>query len=427
MGPSRILALLLPLKRVGHDGHGGGEGEASREHLGLGEGEAGGGVGDEDAAPFADEPPGGGRGLTTCRRSSRATWGGILLAMVATTAPLLAAAQKSAAPAATSASGNAKPLHFSSPLQSYTIFDKAALASPANASPRRKFLPRFRAGLAAEKRAKETLLDEQRRGVEFDDGGAESGSGGWAAASAAADERRKKAAEKRVEAAHDAAVGKYDARVAAEAVPAASASSSKYQFVGVVNDGTTGKKGDVTWYARKKPRTSKWSVRLVHVNRDAVLRDLFVKGKVDVYGKYVNEGLDKAAFAAAETSGEDVDTEEGETPGMKPLVKGQYAVKERSWKTLWNFSPKRMFTAPSGSFWRERRINPGLYTDGTTVYETVYRYRDGKNGMKPVAKLSNFLSSPGMGYEEKMRVVERLKGGDEPDVVIEKAGLSGPK
>ena len=40
--------------------------------------------------------------------------------------------------------------------------------------------------------------------------------------------------------------------------------------------------------------------------------------------------------------------------------------------------------------------------------------------MKPVAKLSDFLASTSLGYEEKMRVVERLKGGDSPDVVVEK-------
>ena len=341
----------------------------------------------------------------------------------------VAVAQKggASAPSTTSSSGNTKPLKFSSPLQSYTIFDKSALED--NANPRRKFLPRFRTGLMAEKRAKEVLMDEQRRGIGFDDDELDAGtSGSWAEASAAADERKKKAMEKRVEAAYDAAVKGYDDRMSAKQLSTSSraaastkSSSDGYQFVGVVNDGHGAKKNAVTWYARKKPRNSKWNVRLVHVNRDAVLRELFVKGKVDVYGKYVNEGLDQAAFAAAETSGEDVnDSEERPQPGMKPSIKAQYTVKERSFKTLWNFSPKRMFTSPSGSFWRERRINPGLYTDGTTVYESVYRYRDGKNGMKPVAKLSNFLASPGLGYEEKMRVVERLKGGDEPDVVVEK-------
>jgi len=333
-------------------------------------------------------------------------------------------AQKASAPATTSSSGNAKPLRFSSPLQSYTIFDKSALSSSDFASPRGKFLPRLRTGMIAEKRAKEALLEEQRRGI-FEDEDEDDGSsvGSWAEASAAADERKKKAAERRVEAAYDAAVKGYDARVASRTTrpSPAGASDGKYQFVGVVHDGKAAKKSDgVTWYARKKPRGSKWNVRLVHVNRDAVLRDLFLKGKVDVYGKYVNEGLDAAAFAAAETSGEDADGGEKEAPGLKPLIKAHYEVKERSWKTLWNFSPMRFFATPSGSFWRERRIDPGLYTDGTTVYESVYRYRDGKNGMKPVAKLSNFLASPGLGYEEKMRAVERLKGGDEPDVVVEK-------
>lgn len=278
-------------------------------------------------------------------------------------------------------------------------------------------------------------MDEQRRGIGFDDDddgimdAAEGGS--WAEASAAADDRKKRATEKRIEDAYDAAVSGYDARIATKRSTLASSSANgKYQFVGLVNDGkgstTSKKKKDkssaVTWYARKKPKNSKWNVRLVHVNRDAVLRDLFIKGKVDVYGKYVNEGIDKAAFAAAETSGEDVVASDQQQPGMKPIVKAQYNVKERSWKTLWNFSPKRMFTTPSGSFWRERRINPGLYTDGNTVYESVYRYRDGKNGMKAVAKLSDYLSSPstGSGIEEKLRAVERLKGGDAPDVVVEK-------
>lgn len=212
-------------------------------------------------------------------------------------------------------------------------------------------------------------MDEQRRGIGLeDDDVLEAGSSGsWAEASAAADERKMKATEKRVESAYDAAVKGYDQRVAAKKsaspLSTAAASSAKYQFVGVVNDGKGSKKGsDVAWYARNKPKNSKWNVRLVHVNRDAVLRDLFTKGKVDVYGKYVNEGLDQAAFAAAETSGEDVEGEEREKPGMKPLIKAQYTVKERSWKTMWNFSPKRMITDPSGSFWRERRINPGLYT-----------------------------------------------------------------
>ncbi|KAL7549599.1 hypothetical protein ACHAWF_012868 [Thalassiosira exigua] len=247
-------------------------------------------------------------------------------------APATTLAAKSSAPATTSSSGNTKPLRFSSPLQSYTIFDKSALSSADCANPRRKFVPRFRAGLAAERRAKDVLNDERRRGIglESDDDVLDSGSagGGWAEASAAADERKKKATEERLEAAYDAAVRGYDERSAARtsASPAVGTSAGGgYQFVGVVNDGKVGGEGEggaVTWYARKKPRDSKWNVRLVHVNRDAVLRDLFVKGKVDVYGKYANKGPDEAAFEAADASGEGV-VEGDEQPGMKPRIEGR--------------------------------------------------------------------------------------------------------
>ncbi|KAL3797608.1 hypothetical protein ACHAW5_003327 [Stephanodiscus triporus] len=358
------------------------------------------------------------------------TMRGVFLLLLTTTLPpaavvvVLAAPRSSTsssagAPPPPSGSSPGAPLRFASPLQSYTVFDREALTSPDLVSPRRRFLPRFRAGLVAERAAREALAEEQRRGVvappdddDVDDGGG----GGWAEASAAADERRRKAAEARVEAAHDAAVRAYDERVAAAVGVAPSSSSSstdgkKFQFVGVVNDGRASGKNEggaaVTWYARRRPRGSKWNVRLVHVNRDAVLRDLFVGGKVDVYAKYANEGLDAADASSVEDT-------------ARPSVKARYAIRERSWRTLWNFSPRRMFVVPSGSFWRERRVTPGLYTDGTTVYESVYRYRDGRNGMKPVAKLGSFLSSPGIGQEEKIRIVERLKGGDEPDLVVEK-------
>ena len=353
------------------------------------------------------------------------------------------------APPSTSGSSSSAPLRFVSPLQSYTVFDKSALSSYDLASPRRKFLPRFRAGLVAEKAAREALLEEQRRGIvtqaddDVDDGaGAGGGGGGWAEASAAADERRRKASEARIEVAYDAAVASYDERIAASVASKSSSTiadrGGRLQFVGVVNDGSAppprgGRDGDdgagggaVTWYARRRPRGSKWNVRLVHVNRDAVLRDLFVGGKVDLYGKYVNEsptttpssgGEAEAAFAAADASSS---SSSGVEDAPRPHVKGHYAIRERSWRTMWNFSPRRMITTSSGSFWRERRLTPGLYTDGSTVYESVYRFRDGKNGMKPIAKLGNFLSSPAIGQEEKMRIVERLKEGDEPDLVVEK-------
>lgn len=85
-------------------------------------------------------------------------------------------------------------------------------------------------------------------------------------------------------------------------------------------------------------------------------------------------------------------------------------------RTLWNFSPIRFFTTPSGSYHRERRLTPGIYTDGSTVYETVYRYRDGKNGMKPLGSLEKYLEK---GDNDVEGILKRLAEGV-PDVVIEK-------
>lgn len=362
----------------------------------------------------------------------------LLLLTTSTSVVVIASPSSSGVAPPTSGSTTTIPLRFASPIQSYTIFDRSALSSIDAVIPRRRFVPRFRAGLLAERTAREALMEEQRRGIEIvdDEDGTNDGSG-WAEASAAADERRRKATKARIEAAHDAAVKAYDDKLASITKNRRSVdpliNDVKFQFVGVVNDGNlnrdSGERGDdVTWYARKRTKGSKWNVRLVHVNRDAVLRDLFVKGKVDVFGKYISEGAkENAAFTAADAS--DEDTVVGVNGGLDvggsggvtmPSVKAKYAIKERSWRTLWNFSPRRMFTTSSGSFWRERRILPGLYTDGITVYESVYRYRDGRNGMKPVAKLNKLLTSPGIRMEEKLRIVERLKVGDVPDLVVEK-------
>ena len=119
---------------------------------------------------------------------------------------------------------------------------------------------------------------------------------------------------------YDDATRLYDAKIAAReqrsaAVAAGGGSGSKYQFVGVVNNAK-----DVTWYARKKPSNSKWNMRLIHVNRDAVLRDLFVKGKIDLYGGYKNQGMGVVGGG------------DGEKKSVGPSIMGEYSVKERSWR-----------------------------------------------------------------------------------------------
>ena len=87
-------------------------------------------------------------------------------------------------------------------------------------------------------------------------------------------------------------------------------------------------------------------------------------------------------------------------------------------RNLWNFSPKHVLTDSSGMYWRERRVRPGLYTDGQTVYEASYRYADGRNGMYRKSTLGQFLESTKVPDKQKKHILERLDK-DAPDLVLE--------
>jgi len=294
-----------------------------------------------------------------------------------------------------------KTLQFVSPLQSLTLFPKKDVSK--HKTPREEFLPKFKAGLAAEGGVRDTIARES--GVYGDDD--EDVGDGWETKSEEDDRRKVEVEEERAAGAFDKAAAVFDSSSLRGSD--SDAAKSKYQFVGVVQPVSKGAGGkSVKWYAKKRPRGSKWNVRLVHVDRKAIVKDLFARGKVDIYGEYVNTG--KSA----------VDPEDGENTSnlSKPLIEGRYTVKERSWRNLWNTSPKHIFTDSSGAFWRERRLKPGLYTDGRVVYESRYRYTDGKNGMKPIAMLDALLKSKSIKKKVKVNLLKRLKE-DSPDVVVE--------
>ena len=58
---------------------------------------------------------------------------------------------------------------------------------------------------------------------------------------------------------------------------------------------------------------AKWLVRLVHVNRGAILKDLFHAGKIDIFARYVNTGT------------------RAEATNQQPVIASNYIVRERSW------------------------------------------------------------------------------------------------
>lgn len=197
----------------------------------------------------------------------------------------------------------ARNLRIASPLQSFTIWD--AEAKEEQATRRSRFLPRFKVGLEAEANARKEIAEKRDQKLQ-----AAATSSDWAKQAASTNRRMLASDEKQVEEAFDKAVAKFDQSVA-EKKKKKTTNQNDYQFVGVVNPASDGT--PISWFARRKPPNSKWSVRLVHANRDAIIKDLYNRGKVDVFGKYKNTGQKD---------------EETKTP----IITSQYSVKARSWK-----------------------------------------------------------------------------------------------
>eukprot|EP00934_Nitzschia_sp_Nitz4_P005507 Nitzschia sp. Nitz4//scaffold43_size134323//37625//38780//NITZ4_003289-RA/size134323-snap-gene-0.55-mRNA-1//1//CDS//3329551918//5497//frame0 len=166
---------------------------------------------------------------------------------------------------------------------------------------------------------------------------------------------------------------------------------NRYQFVGVVRP------SGVQWYARKKPRKARWSVRLVQCNQGHLLHDMYQDGKVDLFARYTNHGVDRKSL-----------------PDGRPIVTVAYEARERTWKNMWNFSPKKFVTHRSGFFWRERRLESGVYTDGKDIFEVVYNYFTGRNGMRSLCSLKAYNSRkttiPALGKDTVVKTLQEKKG-----------------
>lgn len=307
-----------------------------------------------------------------------------------------------------------REIRFVSPLQSLTIPDPELLETVPDASskgqgaletPRRRFLPRFLAGLRAEDTVRQKLAVGQIKVTDDEVEEADISGEDWVGKAKVAQERRKRKEDTLIEAGYDAAIAKYESSAASALTIPKAQNPNKYQFVGLIDKSNP--KKPITWHARPKPANAKWSIRLVHVNKDAIVKDLFDRGKIDIFAKYTNTGKMK-------TKGEG----DAAKPTNIPIVSSKYEARERSWKNMFNFSPKHFFTDSSGAYWRERRLRPGMYTDGETVYEASYRFRDGRNGMHKVSTLKQFLSSRAVDTKDKQSIVKKLRE-DPPDVVLE--------
>jgi len=204
-----------------------------------------------------------------------------------------------------------RKLQIVSPLQALTIWDpelKEEVVETGGPTRRSRFLERFRTGLQAEADTRKKLAESEKVAQQQQVVGDKN----WAAKAAAMEMQQVHANEKMVEQAYDQAVAQFDAKTQRKMKKK---NANKFQFVGVINSSSSGASEEkpITWYARKKPSDAKWSLRLVHVNREAILKDLYNRGKIDVFGRYENTG------------------KRDEKTGQ-PIIQSKYTVRERSWK-----------------------------------------------------------------------------------------------
>jgi len=296
-----------------------------------------------------------------------------------------------------------------SPLKTLTMFDESAKRGSARVT----FLERFKGGIASQKRAgKEMQEEEARRRKEEEEGvlsevdelvessSDETEAGQWAEYTLSKEEAAMLEKRRKMEEAFDKGFNSVRIRSKDKDRARVTSKTKEYQMVGVV----MGEEG-VKWYARKKPKNAMWNVRLVHVDKAAVLRDMFVNGQIDVFAKYENKGR---ASTETDSSG-------------AVFVEPVYSIRQRNWRTLWNFNPLNYLTQRSGMYWREKRLpRQGLYTDGKSLFQSTYRYTEGKNGMKPIANLDfqAFLQKWNVPQSQKDSLQYKLDY-ESPDIVLE--------
>lgn len=237
---------------------------------------------------------------------------------------------------------SAKPVHFATPLKSLTIRDKENAATS-----RENFLFKFRAGIEQEQAVRRQIAQEEKLSRQeeafsmvsnddddddeddffnsINDEQLNNNNNKWAEMSQEKEESYKNKKRKRIRQAFEqgfaSGARELEAKNSLAAVGSSPKEDNEYQFVGLVNpsSSSSSSSNNVKWFARKKPQGSNWSVRVINVDKAALLRDLFVSGKIDVYGEYANKGVSTGGAAAEDESN-------------FPAVKAKYTIKERSWK-----------------------------------------------------------------------------------------------
>ena len=216
-------------------------------------------------------------------------------------------------------------LRLVSPLQALTIWDPEVKNQTDSTTWRNRFLPKYKVGLEAETAVRKEYESKRQTLLTGHMAMAKKGNkrdrNTWAQRVQKAERDLLLAEERAAEQAFDRATTEYEKQQQEERKQRTAQTPTnlnRYQFVGVIHppmaqSSSSSSSPIITWYARPKPSNAKWSIRLVHVNRQAVIKDLFQQGKVDLFAKYSNSGQ--------------VD----EATGL-PIITSQYKIRERSWR-----------------------------------------------------------------------------------------------
>jgi hypothetical protein len=253
-----------------------------------------------------------------------------------------------------------KLVQIASPLQSLTIWDDDVKNDEKSIPTLRQlFLEKFRLGLLAEKQSRDELVrTNQLQSTAVLDGTIDPNSPNWINTVLYKEQKQIYDNEKFIESAYDNAIDKASKEYKQQQIQSrlrriqkrkslSKNQRQKYQFVGVINNKKIGKvkstdkegqhvqnqQQPITWYAREKPIDSTWTVRLVHVNRRSIIKDLFDNGKIDIFASYKNLGpsTSSSTTATASTSSENQVSSTSST-SLQPKVVAEYSVRKKTWK-----------------------------------------------------------------------------------------------
>lgn len=69
-------------------------------------------------------------------------------------------------------------------------------------------------------------------------------------------------------------------------------------------------------------------------------------------------------------------------------------------------------------YWHNQQLQPGIYKEGTQVFESSYHYKDRRNSMRRNRTLTQFMQDPSVDKHTKDKIMKKIQK-EHPDIVLE--------